>query len=282
MLNRKNRLLRAVCLLAAVLLGMTSLAMPTSAEKEEMEHAAAPISLIDIEMPVSADCPAAQVHYYARTGSFCVGLLENGRKVEILDQYGDFYRIDCYGCRGYIAKEHIQDDGLGNYYVQVNEEAEDALMLQTYAASEVEEVRAAVCGVAHRQIGYPYVFGGQVPGGFDCSGLVYYVFNRTTKLSLPRTATPQFSEGIIVDPQEALPGDLVFFWGTDGSSSIITHVGIYIGNNQFIHASTSKGISIASLDNSYWSYRVRGIRRMLVPASSLWSLDLTTTRMLSE
>lgn len=282
MLNRNSRGRRALCLLAAVLLGMIALAVPTSAEKEEIEHTAAPISLTDIQMPVSAECPAVQVHYSARTSSYVVGLLENGRKIEILEESGDFYRINCYGCRGYIAKEHVAEDGQGNYYVNLNEEAEDVVLLQTCSASEIEEVRAGVCQLARRQIGSRYYMGGSWPGSFDCSGLVYYVFNRSTELSLSRTATPQLSEGIIVDLEDAQPGDLVFFWGTDGSSSIVTHVGIYIGDNQFIHASSSRGVTISSLDNSYWSYYFRGIRRMLVPASSLWTLDLTSTLLASE
>lgn len=115
-----------------------------------------------------------------------------------------------------------------------------------------------IIATAKQYIGVPYLWGGTTPAGFDCSGFVQYVFKKHG-ITLPRTATTQYSAGTYVSKSNLKKGDLVFF----GESSGITHVGIYVGNNEFIHASTSKGITITSLSNSYWSVRYYGARRVL-------------------
>ncbi len=108
-------------------------------------------------------------------------------------------------------------------------------------------------------LGVPYVFGGTSPYGFDCSGYVQYVF-ANAGISLPRTADVQYEVGTPISTTELVSGDLVFFstytWGA-------SHVGIYLGDNNFIHASSSRGIAIDSLGSSYWSSHYIGARRIL-------------------
>ena len=101
-------------------------------------------------------------------------------------------------------------------------------------------------------VGTPYRYGGNTPeGGFDCSGLVNYVFRDMLNLRLPRTSRELSAlSAPAIDLAALAPGDLVFF-ATGGSG--IGHVGIYLGGGQFIHASTSSGVIISSLYESYYA-----------------------------
>ncbi len=111
---------------------------------------------------------------------------------------------------------------------------------------------------AMRFLGTPYVFGGARPGGFDCSGYVQHVF-AMIGLHLPRTADAQYGAGRRIATAIA-PGDLVFF---HTYAPGVSHVGIYLGNSKFIHSSSSHGVSIASLHDSYWAPRYLGAKRVV-------------------
>lgn len=119
----------------------------------------------------------------------------------------------------------------------------------------------AIVAKAAQYLGTPYVYGGTTPGGFDCSGFTQYVF-RQFNISLNRTAAAQYSNGVAVSKADLVPGDLVFF-NTNGSG--ISHVGIYTGNGQLIHSSSSKNIGIvySSLNDNYYASRYVGARRVL-------------------
>lgn len=113
--------------------------------------------------------------------------------------------------------------------------------------------------------GYPYVWGGKDPSGFDCSGLVYYVYHRFHYDDVPRTAYYQwFYEGCQEVPLSAmLPGDLVFF-SNDGTPDGIYHVGIYVGNDQYLHAANSKrGVVVDSTNGAYFRDNVLGAQRII-------------------
>ena len=112
-----------------------------------------------------------------------------------------------------------------------------------------------VVGIAMQYLGTPYVYGGASPGGFDCSGLVMYVFAQVG-VSLPHNAAAQYGYGMPVSQDQLQAGDLVFFNG-------LGHVGIYIGGGQFIHAPhTGDVVKISSLSGWYSSTYV-GARRIL-------------------
>ena len=105
-------------------------------------------------------------------------------------------------------------------------------------------------------VGTRYLWGGTTPSGFDCSGFVQYVF-KNQGVNIPRTVAQQWAAGRSVDKPSV--GDLVFF---ETISSGPSHNGIYIGNNQFIHSGSSTGVIVASMNNSYWSQRYLGAKRL--------------------
>ena len=111
---------------------------------------------------------------------------------------------------------------------------------------------------ARNMIGAPYRYGGANPRGFDCSGLVQYSFG-IAGIKLPRTSQDIFRDSQLIDPNLVQPGDLVFFSISRGK---VSHVGIYDGQNRFIHApSSGKGVSYANLGDPYWRERLVGVGR---------------------
>lgn len=133
---------------------------------------------------------------------------------------------------------------------------------------------------AKKYIGVPYKYGGTTAAGFDCSGFIRQVFNEIG-VSLPRTAAEMYKQGTSIAKSDLRVGDLVFFNTTGKPAS---HAGIYIGNGQFIHASSSKGITITNLsDPYYWGPKYIGAKRIIDSkldegqfrdiAASFWAYD---------
>ena len=149
----------------------------------------------------------------------------------------------------------IKADGLigpATYSALLGKDMPDLTSKASYLAN-------SIVASSMNYIGVPYVFGGTTPYGFDCSGYVQYVFAKAG-ISIPRTADVQYDFGMPISTTELLPGDLVFFETyTYGAS----HVGIYLGDGNFIHASSSQGVTISSLSQAYYSSHYIGARRIL-------------------
>ena len=111
-------------------------------------------------------------------------------------------------------------------------------------------------------VGTPYRYGGNTPeGGFDCSGLVNYVYSDMLDLKLPRTSRDLAAyQGARIDPHKLATADLVFF----GSGGSVSHVGIYVGEGRFVHAPSTGGtVRLDHLDGSYWRRNYSGAKRIL-------------------
>ena len=120
----------------------------------------------------------------------------------------------------------------------------------------------SVVQAAYAFRGTRYVMGGTSRAGFDCSGFVRFILSATDGVDLPRTATEQYYHGTPVSQAQAQPGDLVFFKNTYKAG--ISHVGIYVGGGQFVHAANAhKGVRADSLNSSYYQAHFAGIRRVL-------------------
>lgn len=114
--------------------------------------------------------------------------------------------------------------------------------------------------IIDRYLGKPYAGGGQGVKGYDCSGFVGAVYLEYSSIHLPRTTEDMFKAGRRVTGGDLYFGDLVFF---DTGGQGVSHVGIYIGFDEFVHASTSNGIIISSMNDKYYKKRFVGARRVL-------------------
>ncbi|UCE67931.1 MAG: C40 family peptidase [Candidatus Zixiibacteriota bacterium] len=112
---------------------------------------------------------------------------------------------------------------------------------------------------ASKHIGEPYQYGGVSSKGWDCSGFVHGMFKRYLGVNLPRETGGLYSASVCVRAKNSRPGDLVFFRIESGKPS---HVGIYAGNNRFIHSSTSGGVMVSRLSEDYYRQRLIGYRRI--------------------
>ncbi|TZF91057.1 C40 family peptidase [Cognatilysobacter lacus] len=118
----------------------------------------------------------------------------------------------------------------------------------------------SVLSRAFALLGTPYRWGGTSTEGFDCSGLVGYVFRNALGIDLPRVARDQAQTGTQVDRSQLTAGDLVFFSTHSGG---VDHVGIYIGEGKFLHAPrTGRDVTVSSLDGGYWNARFVQARRV--------------------
>lgn len=164
----------------------------------------------------------------------------------------------CVACISSFAEE-----ALGNNEAQ---SAAENSANSTWS-STVQEVMLSAISLS----GIKYKYGGVTPEtGFDCSGFVRYVFQQAANLTLPHGARALSQLGQTVTQDNLQPGDLVFF---NTLKSSFSHVGIYLGNNRFIHSpSPGQAVSIMSMNDSYWSKRFNGARRITSSQSSVLSI----------
>ena len=186
----------------------------------------------------------------ASTESEVLASVDTGTIVTVNGLVDGWYDVTCqYGTEGYIRSD----------FLDLVESAETRIL-------PVSANGSSIVDFAKQFKGTPYVWGGASPRGFDCSGFTMYVYGQYG-YSLPHTATGQWKSGIgtrIYSISELQPGDLVFFCDPSRSNGkACSHAGIYIGNGQHIHASSSRsrGVIVSDLTSGYYNtYFVGGIR----------------------
>ena len=185
----------------------------------------------------------------ASTSSTILGELKNGTAITVLSTSNGWSKVSYAGKTGYISADYLVTASSGTAISPSN----------TAASVSISAKRQSVLNYAAQFLGVPYVYGGSTPSGFDCSGFTSYVFKNTVG-SIPRVAQAQYDATTRVSRDDLLPGDLVFF---GSSTSSISHVGIYVGSNQFIHApSTGDVVKYSSLTGSY-ATRYQGAGRVI-------------------
>ena len=185
----------------------------------------------------------------ANTSSSILAELKNGTAVTVVSTANGWCKVSYAGKTGYISADYLVTASSGTAISPSN----------TAASVSISAKRQSVLNYAAQFLGVPYVYGGSTPSGFDCSGFTSYVFKNTVG-SIPRVAQAQYDATTRVSRDDLLPGDLVFF---GSSTSSISHVGIYVGSNQFIHApNTGDVVKYSSLTGSY-ATRYQGAGRVI-------------------
>ena len=205
------------------------------ARAAEAEEAAAQA---EEEEPLYGVVTASSLNVRAQptTDSDKVSSLSSGAQVQLLETLDGWHRID----GGYVSADYI-----------------------TVLDGSLSTLQAEIVAYSMNFLGYPYVYGGSGPNSFDCSGLVKYVYNHFG-YNINRTATQQLQNGITVSKSELQPGDLVFFNSAGTGVNKASHVGIYIGNGEFIHASSPKvGVVVSDLNSSYYTRVYTTARRIV-------------------
>lgn len=189
-------------------------------------------------------------------------------KITILLEEGNWYKIKHNDQEGYILKMYVSEKKVevtsrssatrqNNTQVQETTQANNNEKEETTTdpvTTQVSSKASEIVKLAKKYLGSRYVYGGSSPSGFDCSGFTMYLYKQFG-VSLPHSSTAQSNRGTRVSKANLQPGDIVFF--KDYRTNVgIGHCGIYIGNNQFIHASTEKtGVITSSLTSSSYQKR---------------------------
>ena len=215
----------------------------------------------------SIDYSLVNIRSGPSTGYSLVDQAGYGEKVFIFGFNCGWYKVKYNGQIGYIRSDLVTllekpycnsgSSSSGSSYSSATGYDDSYSSGSSYSSSTSLGQQIAAFGMQY--VGYPYVYGGTSPSGFDCSGFVQYIY-RQFGYSINRTATAQLANGYYVSYDSLMPGDLVFF----GSGSSASHVGMYIGGGEFVHAANSRsGVKISSLSESWYAARYIGARRIV-------------------
>ena len=184
------------------------------------------------------------------TGSSLLTQLKAGEQVEIFGFNCGWYKVRYEGQVGYIRSDLLTllEKPEGN---QGRAASVEVSVPASGSSGSSSDLGQQIATYAQQYVGYPYVYGGKSPSGFDCSGFMQFVFAQFG-YQINRTATAQLANGYYVEYDDLKPGDIIYF----GFGSTASHVGMYIGNGQFVHAqNSSTGVVITSLSEPWYANR---------------------------
>lgn len=202
----------------------------------------------------------------ANKSSSVVKKFDTNDKVTVTGEDGDWYIVDINGKKAYIQKsllssKKVETTSRSSNSLTENNEENNVEEQKEGTTTETNKSADAIVAYAKTFQGYPYVYGSNGPSSFDCSGFVQYVYKHFG-YSLSRSSKTQANDGVAVSKSNLQPGDILIFKNT--AKTEIGHVGIYIGNGQFIHASNPKtGVTISSLSSASYQQRYVTARRIL-------------------
>ena len=180
-----------------------------------------------------------------------LGKLSYGKSVKVLSTSNGWSKISYNGRTAYVKSTYLQA------------KKPSSTSSKNDSDTNVSKSASALISYAKKFLGKPYVWGAQGPNSFVCSGFTYYVFKNSANITLPRTSKDQSTYGTTISKKNLKVGDLVFFDTSGSNSGNVSHVGIYIGSNQFIHASSSKGKVVISDFNNYYTNAFVKAKRVL-------------------
>ncbi|MDU4861735.1 MAG: SH3 domain-containing protein [Terrisporobacter othiniensis] len=195
--------------------------------------------------------PGLNVRRGAGTSYSVITTLNHGTKVTVKSTNNGWSKITSGSVTGYVSSTYLTSTKPSSGG------SSDSNTSTSTSASKV-------ISYAKKLLGKPYVWGAQGPSGFDCSGFTYYVFKNAAGITLPRTSSLQSHYGTYVSRSNLKAGDLVFFDTVGSNNGGVTHVGIYIGNGQLIHAASGQGkVVINDMNSSYYVNTYVNARRVL-------------------
>lgn len=169
--------------------------------------------------------------------------LYKGSKLTYLGKSGKWVKVKYSGTTGYVHQNYVSST--------------------TSNKNETNYNKSSIVSFAKTKLGKPYVWGAQGPNSFDCSGFTYYVVKNTVGKAIPRTSSAQSKYGTYVSRGNLRAGDLVFFDTAGSNNGNVSHAGIYLGNGQFIHASsTQKKVVISNMSSGHYSKAFVNGRRL--------------------
>ena len=190
-----------------------------------------------------------------------VGKLNKDTTISLLEKFEGWYKVKLSnGIEGWISGAYVQ-------VVELDACKPPVMDNNSADSMSVSKKQEAILSVAKAQLNKPYVWGAEGPNSFDCSGFTKYVYKKALNINIPRVSGDQARFGEKISVGNFQIGDLIYLDTSGALDGVVSHVGIYIGNGEMIHASGSKSnpkyVTVSKIDSGWYKDRVLGARRLM-------------------